>query len=255
MKIYWLLFGSLFLSAFGLPIPEEAPLIAAGGAVKLGDALLIPVAFVALGSIVVGDFGAYLLGRKLGPHALRGRFLRRFVDESHVRRAKRMFRRHGNYAVGLARLFPGVRAVTFFTAGTLRFPLVRFLVIDTAMSIVSVTVWVGLGYLVGAAAQTWWKDNPEAVLVLVALGVLAIGGIVWWHRGHRRRRRLRRERIAEQLFGISDRLPEVTVDSERTVALPSPQRPVADTKEPPTARRNAPGPPTETHSAGAPEPS
>ena len=152
---YPILFATLLLSGFGLPIPEDVPLIAAGIMADHGG-LSVPVASAVLGVFVlmrdgiVFSFG-YRYGLRLLEHPWPARILKREVVENAAERV----RRNGVLWVAVGRFLPGLRGAVFFAAGTAKVPPVQFLLVDFLAALVSLPLFVYIGYA--------FSSNYEAI--------------------------------------------------------------------------------------------
>lgn len=135
MDILFTLLG-LFASTAGLPIPEDAVLVAAGAT--------RPLFAIAVGipSVVLGD--ALLYGAGCGL-AIPFRRHARTID-----RARNRLARWGDGAIVIARFVPVLRGALCVAAGGTRFPLRRFLVIDTLAACIHVPLLVLAGHLVSS---------------------------------------------------------------------------------------------------------
>lgn len=149
---YLVIFGILLATGFGLPMPEDIPLVLAGA--MCGDAnaqgdihpalwIMLPGCMIA---IVGSDLVLYYLGRWFGPTIHRHPILKRIVGNRNLARAKVMFKLHDAKFVFFARFLPGVRAPAFFTAGTFKMPLRKFLRWDGAAAMFSAPWVMLLGY-------------------------------------------------------------------------------------------------------------
>lgn len=175
---YLVIFGILLLTGFGLPLPEDIPLLIAGylcGQTPGGHPhvwIMIPGCMIAiLGSDVI----LYYLGRWFGPSIQRHRYLIRLVGNRNLARTRYLFRKHGNKFVFFARFLPGVRAPAFFTAGTYKMPLSRFLLWDGAAAMFSVP-WVVLLAWYFHDSLEWVRD---AVSKGKTVGIVAlVGGLL-----------------------------------------------------------------------------
>jgi membrane-associated protein len=98
----WLIFGSVLLSCFALPIPSSILVMTAGGFAASGDLVLWQVVTAAFGGFVIGDQGTYHLARKGGPAILTG-LRKRPKSGALLNRAERMLERRGAIAVYLSR--------------------------------------------------------------------------------------------------------------------------------------------------------
>ena len=173
------LFAIIVATGAGLPLPEDAAVIAGGYLVHRGVTRLLPTVVVALVAVLCGDSLLYFAGLRLGPRVVRHRLFARLLSASRMARAERFFARHGVVAVLLGRFVMGLRAALFVTAGTLRMSYARFLFINLLGALVSVPVLVWLGArggeqldrLSSSVAVVRWS----ALLVLVcAVLVIAV---------------------------------------------------------------------------------
>ncbi len=183
------LFASLILGAFGFPFPEEVILPAGGISAYPSTTRLGIVAGAGYLGIVVADNLLFAVGRLLGARLLeRPRFARLFP--SHRReKVEGWLSKRGDYAIAMLRFTPGFRAPGYFSAGTLGYSWRRFLLIDSLLAMVSVTLLVGLGYHLG-------EDWPAIVAaakaqlgpILGGAALLAAGYAAWrWHRARLKR--------------------------------------------------------------------
>jgi membrane protein DedA with SNARE-associated domain len=111
-------------------------------------------------------------------------------------RVQRLFARHGNRLMFVARFLPGLRTPIYLSAGMSgRVPISRFLVFDGLAALISVPFWVWLGYY-GAENHDEllaWVARSKYVAVLGLLGLASVA-ITWVWRRVRRRDRLRASR-------------------------------------------------------------
>lgn len=152
----------LFLSGVGLPLPEDIPLTITGFTTfkQCGDRFSLPPFALAFAlvttAILSGDLVAYWMGKTFG-FGIRNRFkfLRRALTDARIAKVQRWFDRYGSFTVFLGRQVAGVRFVTFFTAGTMRVPLWKFVLFDFLGCLVSVPVWMTLGALASRYGAPW----------------------------------------------------------------------------------------------------
>lgn len=177
---YLVIFGILLATGFGLPMPEDIPLII-GGAL-CGDAaannhthptiwIMLPGCMLA---IVGSDVVLYYLGRWFGPTIHRHPILKRIVGNRNLARARVMFKRHDAKFVFFARFLPGVRAPAFFTAGTFKMPLRKFLRWDGAAAVFSAPWAILLGYFF----HDHVKDAFEAIAKGKTYGYVIIAAVI-----------------------------------------------------------------------------
>ena len=173
---YLVIFGILLATGFGLPMPEDIPLIIAGylcgqtsGHPELW--IMLPGCMIA---IVGSDLVLYALGRKFGRSIHRHPILKRIVGTRNLARAKMLFKRHDAKFVFFARFLPGVRAPAFFTSGMYKMPLRRFLLWDGAAACLSAPWAILLGYYFHEEVEY----AREALSQGRTVGFLVIGGVI-----------------------------------------------------------------------------
>ena len=169
---YLSVFGVLVACGIGVPMPEDISLILGGylahiGAVKLGA--MMAVGFF---GILCGDSLIFLAGRRMGNRVgeRKGLFARIITPEKRARVAG-MFKKHGEKIVMIARFMPGVRAVTYFTAGASGMKYSHFIFWDGLAALASAPLFVYLGYRFGGELELLidkLKDGQVAVLGTVA---------------------------------------------------------------------------------------
>ncbi|MEM9416022.1 MAG: DedA family protein [Planctomycetota bacterium] len=145
---YLVIFGVLLLAGFGLPMPEDIPLMIGGylcgqtsGHPHLG--VMIPGCMIA---IVGADTLIFIAGKRWGRSLHRHWLMKRIVGGRNLARARVLFTRHGAKFVFFARFLPGVRTPAFFTAGTFKMSFGRFLLCDGSAALLSVPWVVLLAY-------------------------------------------------------------------------------------------------------------
>jgi membrane protein DedA with SNARE-associated domain len=184
--IYILLFFLLFLCGIGFPMAEELVLLAGG--VLVASAILNPFLMLLatfLGAIV-GDVLLFWLGRGLAAKLATSMSFTRWLAPRRVARGAAFFLRHGSTTVFLARFVPGLRAPTFFLAGTMQMPFWRFTVMDVLAGLIFVPAICWLGYLFADHFEvlTYWFRNLERATV-TALVLLGLSWLLWRYRGKR----------------------------------------------------------------------
>jgi membrane protein DedA with SNARE-associated domain len=187
---YLAVFAALLLCGAGAPLPEDVTLVAGGVIAGLGYANVHIMAAVALIGVLAGDAAMFLLGHHHGARIMRWPMVARLLTPARYARVQEKFVRYGNRLLFLARFLPGMRTAVYVTAGaTHRVSFLRFLLLDGLAALVSVPVWVYLGY-VGAnnrALLAIWMGRGKHGLWLLG-GLAALIALVLWWRHHRRAR-------------------------------------------------------------------
>lgn len=149
----------LLLCGLGVPVPEDVILVSGGYVAAAGEHAVWPMMLTGLVGIIAGDSIIFGLGRKMGVARVEKSFLRRFLTPERLARVDRLFRKHGQKILVAARFTPGLRAVTFFTAGAIGVPYWRFFTYDGLAALVSAPLWVYLGFRYGGevieTAKKW----------------------------------------------------------------------------------------------------
>ena len=199
---YGAIFGVLVACGLGLPLPEDISLIVGGYLAYHGAASLPAMMVVGFAGILAGDTVIYFAGRRIGSRVgQRPGFFARVVTPEKRARVEQLFARHGQKIVMVARYLPGVRAVTYFTAGSARMSYVRFILWDGMAALVSAPVLVYLGYHFGDELD-WLVERVQHGQTRVIAGVLALVA-AWFVWTRLRRRRISRE-IADGVTAVSD---------------------------------------------------
>ena len=179
----------LILTGCGLPIPEEVPVVTA--AILASQGTLDPLgAFVAcLIGAVLGDCVMYAIGYHWGHNLLKEH--PRFAHLLHAEREAKfeeMIRRHGLKVLFAARFMVGVRSPVYLSAGILRIPFRRFLLMDLLCATIVVGVFYWLTFVFGDEIANWLRRAEMGLTTLVVLAVLAVVGFIYWRRRKRRTR-------------------------------------------------------------------
>jgi len=185
---YFLITLMLILTGAGLPIPEEVPIIAAG--ILSAHRALDPwLAFgCCLFGAVVGDSIIYWIGYHFGRGVLKERhwWTRWFTPEREAEIEDR-FRRHGLKVFFVARFLVGVRAPVYLTAGILRVPYRRFLLIDLLCAATVVGAFFSLTYFFGQHIVQLVREAELWATLGVLLAVAGVGFFLW--RRHLRKKK------------------------------------------------------------------
>ncbi|MBI3182295.1 MAG: DedA family protein [Myxococcales bacterium] len=171
---YGAVFIILLLCGLGVPMPEDISLILGGYLVHTGSAKLLPMMVTGFLGILVGDSIIFFAGRRVGTKVGRtpGGFFARIVTPEKRAKVEGLFARHGQKIVMIARFLPGVRAVTFFTAGSAGMSYPRFIFFDGVAALASAPVFVVLGYHFGGELEALIdavKRGQARVVVAIAL--------------------------------------------------------------------------------------
>ena len=177
-----------FLAGLGVPIPEDIPLIY-GGVLAGAGKINVWIHFVlSMIFILIGDSCLYFIGRrigKVGEGTQEGPPSRwqRLLSPERRGKVEAYFDRYGSWTVFFGRFIAGVRGALYLTAGLTRFPFWRFLILDFFAALISVPLWIWLGYEAGANWETILavvQSHVQQVIIGIVLVILLIVGFRWW---------------------------------------------------------------------------
>lgn len=198
------LFFTLLAAGFGLPIPEDIPLILSGFIVRetYGNATspIFWMCVTGLLGVIAGDSALFFLGRRYGPAIVEKRWFRRFAKPWLIERAREKYEHHGSKILFAGRFMPGLRCVLFLTAGVFRVPYWKMLVFDGSAAVLSVPLWVWAGWFFHAKLNEVFTSAKIAAIVIGS--VAAILFIIWLIYEYRKNLRKRgREEVADPHVG------------------------------------------------------
>ena len=177
-----MIFGMLILCGFGLPIPEDITLIAAGILsgiqVNTTHGHFVLMLCFCLAGVLIGDGIMFIGGRLFGYKLQKYTPLRKVLPPSRFAWVQRQFRKYGVWALFFARFMPGLRAPIYLAAGmSRRVSYLKFLLLDGAAALISVPVWVGMGHY-GAQNRDnlarWMSNGHNITLVVIGVVILAV---------------------------------------------------------------------------------
>jgi len=138
---YIVLFLAFCLGPFGIPVPNEVTLIAAG--VMTAHGLLHPAFTFA--SILIGMTSAVTIGYWIGRFARKSGFLTKLHRFKGYRKAEQFYVKHNGTALSFGYFIPLVRYLVTVVAGINGVPFRRMLFVSYPSAI----VWIGTIYGVG----------------------------------------------------------------------------------------------------------
>jgi membrane protein DedA with SNARE-associated domain len=180
-----MVFAVLLACGLGIPLPEDLSLILGGFLAHKGAASLPVMMVVGFLGILAGDSLIFNFGRKLGANVGRkqGGFFARIITPDKRAKVEGLFEKHGQKIVMIARFMPGVRAVTYFTAGSVGMPYWRFILWDGLAALLSAPLFVFLGFHFGSELDYLVHQLKKSqTAVLIALAVIGVGWFLWQRR-------------------------------------------------------------------------
>lgn len=178
---YATVFAVLVACGLGVPLPEDISLILGGFMAHQGAARLPIMMAVGFVGILIGDSLIYLAGRRIGRNVGKsGGFFASIVTPEKRARVEGLFGRHGQKIVMIARFMPGVRAVTYLTAGSAGMRYRWFILWDGLAAMASAPIFVFLGFTFGDRLQLIIGAIKRGERwVLIAMLVALVGFFVY----------------------------------------------------------------------------
>jgi membrane protein DedA with SNARE-associated domain/membrane-associated phospholipid phosphatase len=166
------------LESLGIPLPGETALLTASAYAAGGHLSIAGVIAAAAVGAVLGDAGAYWIGRTGGLALVRryGRLFR--VDDAKLEGAQKFFRRHGGKTVFFGRFVSLLRMLAALLAGVTRMPYGRFSLYNATGGICWALLFGGLGYEFGRQLPQLEHAVGQAGVLVVLLAALVVALIL-----------------------------------------------------------------------------
>ncbi len=182
-SVYITIISLMYASSFGLPLPEEVPLIGAGlvGHIAHNPHLYPPptpdavavnlyvLASVCLFAVFSSDLLIFFLGRYMGNRFHSSARFKRITDGENYKRIQARIRRNGAWASGVFRFTPGLRFPGHLACGAFGIPFWKFCAIDGTAALLTVPTQI---LLVGFYGDTILRNMKMFKFFL--LGALII---------------------------------------------------------------------------------
>ena len=152
---HWIIFGSLILAGFNVPISEDVMVISSAliAATVLPEKTFVLFTFAFLGCYI-SDWISYWLGRTLGRKLWKMKWFKKTIHPKRVVQAQNFYDKYGFLTLLVGRFIPfGVRNGLFFTAGIGKMPFGRFLLSDGIACIISNSTLFYIAFVLGQNYQ------------------------------------------------------------------------------------------------------
>ncbi len=196
---YFAVFGVLLLCGFGLPVPEDITLVAAGFISSLtcssvgsfwsvlGVCDQVHVMFVvSVAGVLIGDSTMFFIGKFYGKKVITAPLLSRFITPERYLWAQNKFEKHGTIFIFFARFMPGLRSPIFIVTGaTHKVSYLKFLLTDGFATLISVPFWIYLGFWAErkltdvAQLEKYVRRSQVGIFVVIGISALLIA-LVWF---------------------------------------------------------------------------
>lgn len=151
---YIIMFIILLACGFGFPMPEDVVLVT-GGLLASRDITDFSITvLVTMAGVLIGDGIVFSIGRKMGPKIKETKFFNNLMPKKRESQVLQWFNKFGDKVIFFARFAPGLRMPLFLTAGIYRVSVWKFISLDGFAALISVPVWIWVGYFFGANLET-----------------------------------------------------------------------------------------------------
>lgn len=216
--IYLVVFGLAVLDGLLPPVPSETVVVGAAAlSASTGRPDWALIALAAAAGAFTGDNLTYAIGRAVGTTRFRWMRTRRARQALDV--AERGLMRGGASAIFIARYIPVGRVAVNVTAGAVRYPRQRFVLLSLGAAV----TWALYSVAIGTVAGRLVEDQPllgvaVGVVLAIAIGLAIDRGIAWRRRRTERvaRRQGTSSSAAANRTGTQPRVVRKTVSRERT---------------------------------------
>lgn len=147
---YFVILAVLLACGFGLPLPEDITLIAAGILAARSIIDFNTAVALCMFGVLMGDGIVFWLGSHYGTRLRGTRFFSLILPEKRDAAVKAVFQKYGDKVIFMARFMPGLRTPLFFATGSYHVSFWKFLFLDGFAALISVPLWVYVGYLFGS---------------------------------------------------------------------------------------------------------
>lgn len=182
LAIYLLCAAVVGVESIGVPLPGEIVLVGAALLAARPGSHVDPVtvAACAAAGAIVGDSIGYSVGRRYGDGLLDrlGRRFPRHLGPGHIGVARRIFDRHGVWAVLFGRFVAILRILAGPLAGTMRMRYPAFLAANATGAVLWAGGTVAAIYALGIVAETWLKRFSWIGLVIAVVAGLLVSRAV-----------------------------------------------------------------------------
>jgi membrane protein DedA with SNARE-associated domain len=179
--VAWLLIGSL-----GVPLPEDAALLAAGVMIERGLTHPILAIVLVIAGVLGGDAVLFFAARRLGPEAYKRKLFQKLLPPARREKIDRAFEKYGGRFVFLARHVAGLRGAVFAMAGIHGMAPRKLFFWDALAACISIPIVMALGYFGSAHIDRIRHGISHVEHSVVLVAVIAVLGFVTWRHLHLR---------------------------------------------------------------------
>ncbi|MCK6570501.1 DedA family protein [Myxococcota bacterium] len=178
----------LMLAGLGVPLPEDIPLIFGGAMAGAGKIDVYVHFFLSMAFILIGDSCLFFIGRRIGTATEVSPRWSKLITHERREKVHAFFEKYGMWTVFFGRFVAGIRGAVFLSAGIANYSFSKFLLMDFLAALISVPVWIYLGWIFGEN----WHDILEIAkeyqtwVLAISAAIVVVGLLAWNHLKKRR---------------------------------------------------------------------
>jgi membrane protein DedA with SNARE-associated domain len=165
---YFVILAVLLACGFGLPLPEDITLVTAGILASRNIIDFNITVVLCMFGVLLGDGIIFWLGSHYGTRLRKTKFFSVILPEKRDAAVKAIVQKYGDKVIFMARFMPGLRTPLFFATGSYHVPFWKFFLLDGFAALISVPLWVYVGYLFGSNLE-----HLEVVIKKAQTGIYA----------------------------------------------------------------------------------
>jgi membrane protein DedA with SNARE-associated domain len=125
--------------------------------------------------VLLGDGIVFGLGSRYGTRLRNTKFFSIIIPERRDAAVKAVLQKYGDKVIFMARFMPGLRTPIFFATGSYHVSFWKFLFLDGFAALISVPLWVYVGFLFGSNLEELEKVVRKAQFgIYTALAFLIV---------------------------------------------------------------------------------
>ena len=172
---YFVILAVLLACGFGLPLPEDITLVAAGILAARNIIDFNSAVSLCMVGVLLGDGIVFGLGSRYGTRLRNTKFFSIIIPERRDAAVKAVLQKYGDKVIFMARFMPGLRTPIFFATGSYHVSFWKFLFLDGFAALISVPLWVYVGFLFGSNLEELEKVVRKAQFgIYTALAFLIV---------------------------------------------------------------------------------